>query len=93
MKTRTQIAFGSYQWILIYLGREKMRLKMLLLLPYRTVAHDFFLDILVFCLLPRECLHSPGCLHSPEGMHLSGRVCPPGGLQPPGVHGTHRGQL
>jgi len=23
MKTRIQIAFGSYQWILIYLGREK----------------------------------------------------------------------
>jgi len=23
MKTRTQIAFGSYRWILIYVGREK----------------------------------------------------------------------
>ena len=23
MKTRTQIAFGSYQWMLIYVGREK----------------------------------------------------------------------
>ena len=23
MKTRTQIAFGNYQWILIYLGRGK----------------------------------------------------------------------
>jgi len=23
MKTRTQIAFGSYQWMLIYVGKEK----------------------------------------------------------------------
>ncbi len=28
-----------------------MNLKMLLLLPYRTVVHDFFLGIPVFCLL------------------------------------------
>ena len=28
-----------------------MSLKMLLVLPYRTVAHDFFLDIPVFWLL------------------------------------------
>ena len=55
-----------------------MSLKMLLLLPYRTVVHDFFLDIPVFCLLHRECLHSPGRMRPP------GCVRPPGFMHSPG---------
>ncbi len=39
MKTMIQIAFGSYQWMLIYVGREKMVLRRPLLQLYRKVVH------------------------------------------------------
>jgi len=55
-----------------------MRLRMLLLPPYRTVVHDFFLDIPVFC------------LHSPGVFTLTGAYAPTGVCTPTRVHALTR---
>ncbi len=44
MKTRIQIAFGNYQWMLIYVGMKKMSLKMLEILYVLRI--ELFLDYL-----------------------------------------------
>jgi len=49
-----------------------MSLKMLWLLSYRTVAHDFFLDIPVICLLQGSVYTHPGRVRPPGFIHSPG---------------------